>query len=86
MALDLEALVVEYLRPRLSDEEKRELSTKYDLEKAIDEEARDEMKEELFWLVWARISAYRVINELMKDVEDETKEDPSSSESDEDGE
>lgn len=83
MSLDLEALIVEYLRPRLSDEEKRELSTKYDLEKAIDEESRDEMKEELFWLVWNRISAHRVIAELMKDVEDEKVEDPSSSESEE---
>ena len=83
MALDLESLIVEYLHPRLSDEEKRELSTKYDLEKAIDEEARDEMKEELFWLVWNRISAFRVIAELMKDVEDEKAEDPSSSESEE---
>jgi hypothetical protein len=84
MSLDLEALIVEYLRPRLSDDEKRELSTKYDLEKAIDEESRDEMKEELFWLVWNRISAHRVITELMKDVEDEKVEDPSSSESEED--
>lgn len=83
MSLDLEELVIEFLRPRLSDEEKRELSTKYDLEKAIDEESRNEMKEELFWLVWGRISAYRVIAELMKDVEEEKAEDPSSSESDE---
>jgi hypothetical protein len=84
MALDLEALIVDYLRPRLSDEEKRELSTKYDLEKAIDEEARDEMKEELFWLVWGRMSAFRVIAELMKDVEDEVKEDSSSESEEED--
>ena len=83
MALDLESLIVEYLQPRLTDEEKRELSTKFDLEKAIDEEARDEMKEELFWLVWGRISAFRVIAELMKDVEGEKAEDPSSSESEE---
>ena len=82
MALDLESLIVEYLQPRLSDEEKRELSTKFDLEKAIDEEAREEMKEELFWLVWNRISAQRVITELMKDVDDEEVKD-SSSESDE---
>ena len=83
MALDLESLIVDYLQPRLTDEEKRELSTKYDLEKAIDEEAREEMKEELFWLVWGRISSQRVILELMKNVEDEKAEDPSSSESEE---
>lgn len=83
MALDLESLIVEYLQPRLSDEEKRELSTKFDLEKAIDEEARDEMKEELFWLVWNRISAQRVITELMKDVDDEEVKADSSSESEE---
>jgi hypothetical protein len=83
MALDLEALVVEYLQPRLTDEEKRELCTKYDLEKAIDEEARDEMKEELFWLVWSRISSHRVITELMKDVDDEEVKEDSSSESEE---
>lgn len=79
MSLDLEQLVIEYLRPRLSDEEKRSLSTKYDLEKAIDEESRDEMKEELFWLVWGRMSAHRVIEALMREVEDEVAEDPSSS-------
>jgi hypothetical protein len=38
------------------------------------------MKEELFWLVWSRISAHRVIEALMKDVDDEAPEDPSSSE------
>jgi hypothetical protein len=80
MSLDLEQLIVDFLRPRLTDEEKRELSTKYDLEKSIDEESRDEMKEELFWLVWSRISAHRVIEALMKDVDDEAPEDPSSSE------
>ena len=83
MALDLESLIVEYLQPRLSDEEKRELSTKFDLEKAIDEEAREEMKEELFWLVWNRMSAQRVITELMKDVDDEEVKADSSSESEE---
>jgi hypothetical protein len=86
MSLDLEALVVEFLRPRLSDEEKRELSTKYDLEKAIDEESRDEMKEELFRLIWGRMSAHRIIEALMREIEDEAVEDPSSSEDDEDGE
>lgn len=81
--MDLESLIVDYLQPRLTDEEKRELSTKYDLEKAIDEESRDEMKEELFWLIWGRISASRVIAELMKNVEDEEVKEDSSSESEE---
>lgn len=84
MSLDLEQLIVEYLRPRLTDEEKRELSTKHDLEKAIDEESRDEMKEELFWLVWGRMSAHRIIEALMREVEDEVAEDPSSSDDEED--
>ena len=84
MSLDLEQLVVDFLRPRLTDEEKRCLSTKYDLEKSIDEESRDEMKEELFWIVWSRISAHRVIETLMKDVDDEQAEDPSSSDDEED--
>jgi len=84
MSLDLEHLVVDFLRPRLTDEEKRELSTKYDLEKAIDEESRDEMKEELFWLIWGRMSAHRIIEALMRDVEDEVAEDPSTSEDEED--
>jgi hypothetical protein len=80
MSLDLEQLIVDFLRPRLTDEEKRELSTKYDLEKSIDEESRDEMKEELFWLVWSRISVHRVIEAVMQGVEDEAPEDPPSSE------
>lgn len=84
MSLDLEQLVVEFLRPRLSDEEKRCLSTKYDLEKSIDEESRDEMKQELFWLVWSRMSAGRIIEALMREVEDETAEDPPSSDAEED--
>lgn len=84
MSLDLEQLVVEFLRPRLSDEEKRCLSTKYDLEKSIDEESRDEMKQELFWLVWSRMSAGRIIEALMREVEDETAEDPPSSDEEED--
>jgi hypothetical protein len=84
MSLDLEQLIVEYLRPRLTDEEKRELSTKHDLEKAIDEESRDEMKEELFWLIWGRMSAHRIIEALMREVEDEVAEDLSSSEDEED--
>jgi len=84
MSLDLEQLIVEYLRPRLTDEEKRELSTKHDLEKAIDEESRDEMKEELFWLIWGRMSAHRIIEALMREVEDEVAEDPSSSDDEED--
>lgn len=84
MSLDLEQLVVEFLRPRLSDEEKRCLSTKYDLETSIDEESRDEMKQELFWLVWSRMSAGRVIEALMREVEDETAEDPPSSDEEED--
>jgi hypothetical protein len=79
MSLDLEQLIVEYLRPRLTDEEKRELSTKHDLEKAIDEESRDEMKEELFWLIWGRMSAHRIIEALMREVEDEVADDSSSS-------
>ena len=84
MSLDLEQLIVDFLRPRLTDEEKRCLSTKYDLEKSIDEESRDEMKEELFWLVWSRISAHRVIEILMKDVDDEAPEDAPSSDDEED--
>jgi len=83
MSLDLEQLVIDFLRPRLTDEEKRCLCTKYDLEKAIDEESRDEMKEELFQLIWNRMSAHRVIDVLLREVEDEVIEDPSSSESDE---
>ena len=75
---------MEFLRPRLSDEEKRCLSTKYDLETSIDEESRDEMKQELFWLVWSRMSAGRVIEALMREVEDETAEDPPSSDEEED--
>ena len=75
---------MEFLRPRLSDEEKRCLSTKYDLETSIDEESRDEMKQELFWLVWSRMSAGRVIEALMREVEDETAEDPPSSDAEED--
>ena len=75
---------MEFLRPRLSDEEKRCLSTKYDLEKSIDEESRDEMKQELFWLVWSRMSAGRIIEALMREVEDETAEDPPSSDEEED--
>lgn len=82
MALDLEEMIVDLLRPRLTDEEKRSLSTKHDLAEHIDEESRDEMKEELFWAVWNRISAARIIDVLMRDVEDETKEDPTSSEDD----
>lgn len=84
MALDLEEMIVDLLRPRLTDEEKRSLSTKNDIGEHIDEESRVEMKEELFWAVWSRISATRIIEILMRDVEEETPEDPSSSEEEED--
>lgn len=83
MALDLEEMIVDFLRSRLTDEEKRSLSNKHDIDEHIDEESRDEMKEELFWAVWSRISAHRIIDVLMRDVEEETAEDPSSSEDDE---
>lgn len=79
MALDLEEMIVDLLRPRLSDEEKRSLCTKHDIGEHIDEESRAEMKEELFWAVWNRISAHRIIEVLMRDVEDERAEDPPSS-------
>lgn len=83
MALDLEEMIVDLLRPRLSDEEKRSLCTKQSIQEHIDEESRDEMKEELFWTVWNRISAARIIDVLMRDVEDEKADDPTSSEDDE---
>jgi hypothetical protein len=83
MALDLEGMIVELLRPRLSDEEKRDLSTKQSISEHIDEESRDEMKEELFWVIWNRVSAHRIIEVLMRDVEDETAEDPPSSDEEE---
>ena len=82
MALDLEEMIVDFLRPRLTDEEKRSLSNKHDIGEHIDEESQAEMKEELFWAVWNRISAARIIDVLMRDVEDEKPEDPSSSEED----
>lgn len=83
MALDLEEMIVDLLRPRLTDEEKRSLSNKHDIGEHIDEESRAEMKEELFWAVWSRISAARIIEVLMRDVEDDKADDPSSSEDDE---
>jgi hypothetical protein len=83
MALDLEGMIVELLRPRLSDEEKRDLSTNQSISEHIDEESRDEMKEELFWVIWNRVSAHRIIEVLMRDVEDETAEDPPSSDEEE---
>ena len=84
MALDLEGMIVDLLRPRLTDEEKRDLCTKQSIAEHIDEESRDEMKEELFWVIWNRISAHRIIEVLMRDVEDEDKEDPPSSDDEED--
>lgn len=83
MALDLEEMIVDFLRPRLSDEEKRSLCTKHDIGEHIDEESQMEMKEELFWAVWSRISAARIIDVLTRDLEDEKAEDPSSDEDDE---
>lgn len=84
MALDLEALVVDFLRSRLSDEEKRDLCTKQSISEHIDEESRDELKEELYWTIWNRVSAHRIIEAVMRDVEDEVKEDPPSSDEEED--
>jgi hypothetical protein len=84
MALDLEALIVDFLRSRLSDEEKRDLCTKQSISEHIDEESRDEMKEELYWTIWNRVSAGRIIEAVMRDVEDEVKEDPPSSSEEED--
>jgi hypothetical protein len=84
MSLDLESLVIEFLRPRLTDEEKRCLCTKQSISEHIDEESRDEMKEELFRLIWCRMSAHRIIEALMREVEDEAVEDPSSSEDEDD--
>lgn len=79
MALDLEEMIVDFLRPRLTDEEKRSLSNKHDICMAIDEESQEEMRYELFLLIWNRMSAHRIIENLMRDVEDEAPEDPSSS-------
>ena len=84
MALDLEALIVDFLRSRLSVEEKRCLCTKQSISEHIDEESRDEMKEELYWTIWNRVSAGRIIESVMRDVEDEDKEDPPSSDDEED--
>lgn len=84
MALDLEDLVFDFLRPRLTDEEKRSLSNRNDLAEHIDEESRDEMKEELFQIIWSRISAYRIIENLMREVEDEKAEESGSSDDEED--
>jgi len=84
MALDLEAIIVDFLRSRLSDEEKRDLCTKQSISEHIDEESRDEMKEELYWTIWNRVSAGRIIEAVMRDVEDEVKEDPPSSSEEED--
>jgi hypothetical protein len=84
MALDLEEMIVDLLRPRLTDEEKRDLCTKQSISEHIDEESRDEMKEELFWVIWNRVSAHRIIEVLMRDVEDERAEDPPSSDEEED--
>ena len=84
MALDLEALLVDFLRSRLSDEEKRCLCTKQSISEHIDEESRDELKEELYWTIWNRVSAHRIIEAVMRDVEDEAKEDPPSSDEEED--
>lgn len=83
MALDLEDMIVEYLRPRLSDEEKRCLETRQQIGDHIDEDSLHEMREQLFMIVWTRISAGRVIDALMRDVDDEVAEEPPSDEDEE---
>jgi hypothetical protein len=83
MALDLEDMIVEYLRPRLSDEEKRCLETRPQIGDHIDEDSLNEMREQLFMIVWSRISAGRIIQALMRDVDDEVAEEPPSSEDEE---
>jgi hypothetical protein len=84
MSLDLEDMLVEYLRPRLSDEEKRCLETRQQIGDHIDEDSLNEMREQLFMIVWSRISAGRIIQALMRDVEDEVAEEPPSSDEEED--
>jgi hypothetical protein len=78
----LESLVYKLLSKTLSDDEKRALSSWYDLTEHIDEESREDMKDALFHYVLDNISAHRVIQQLTENLE----EDEENRDGDEDAE
>lgn len=67
----LESLIYKLLSRSLSDDEKRALSSWYDLTEHIDEESREDMKDALFHYVLNNISAHRVIQQLTENLEED---------------
>lgn len=70
----LEGLVYKLLSKTLSDDEKRALSSWYDLTEHIDEESREDMKNALFHYVLDNISAHRVIQQLTENLEEDEED------------
>ena len=74
----LEYLIHKFLTHRLTDAEKKELSSGWDVERHIDEEAEEEIKEQLYLFVKSSVLWQSIIRKLQDEVvedEDEEEED-----------
>ena len=70
----LEDMIYQLLSRKLTDGEKRRLHSWYDVTEHIDEESREDIKEELFRFVLDALHHYRVISRLQANVPDKDSE------------
>jgi len=82
----LEELIYKFLTHRLTDDQKKNLSSRYDTERHIDEEAEDEMRYEMFRFLMDSVAWYSVINRLRDEVEDDDDEETDSDDTSSDDE
>lgn len=85
-AVYLEEIIYKLLSDRLSDEEKLSLTTGWDVEKHIDEESEDEMRNELFYYIKSHIRWSSIITLLQDEAEEEEEESESESKNNSDEE
>jgi hypothetical protein len=79
----LEELMYSFLSKRLTDREKRELGSKYDVERHIDEETEEEMRWEIYQFVKDRVFWTSLLGRLHQEVADEEDTDAEEDSTDE---
>jgi hypothetical protein len=81
----LEDIIYNFLRTKLTVREKKELSTGYTVDRHIDEESEQEIKDELYRYVKDDVNWTNIVKQLQRDIEDmyDEDEDEESEEDDE---
>lgn len=77
MSSYLEDMIIQFLKKKLTDDEKKQIYSSYDCEKEIDEETENEMMEDLYKYVITNVRWWKIIDQVKADLESDDEENES---------